>query len=249
MRSWGTQGIAVKLPITFASALALHAAAAVGFAALGAPHGTSAKPDVLGQTIEIDQVSSPVVHEEEVAPVTHVSNEKHSSMGAPQRTPNVVARSSGVTTPAAAATSDALPAMPPAETPDTRPPEPVRFKMSMNSSGSPGRVSASSTASASSEEVAAEGDVSERAAQVGGAKPAYPAEAIAQGVELSAPIPFEIVVDASGKVVSARPLRHAGYGFDEAAAAALRTYRFSPAKRNGHAVAVRMKWTVDFRFD
>jgi TonB family protein len=216
-------------------------------AALGAPHGTSAKPDVLGQTIEIDQVSSPVVHEEEVAPVTHVSNEKHSSMGAPQKAPNVVARSSGVTTPAAAAaTSDALPATPPAETPDMRPPEPVRFKMSMTSSGGPGRVS---TSAASSEEVATEGDVSERAAQVGGTKPAYPAEAIAQGVELSAPIPFEIVVDASGRVVSSRPLRHAGYGFDEAAAAALRTYRFSPAKRNGHAVAVRMKWTVDFRFN
>jgi TonB family protein len=235
----------VKLPVTFASALALHAAAAVGFAALGAPHGTSAKPDVLGQTIEIDQVSSPVVHEEEVAPVTHASMEKHSSIGAPQKAPNVVARSSGVTTPAAAATSDALPATPPAETPDTHP-EPVRFKMTMNASGT-GRVS--SSAASTSEEVAAEGDVSERAAQVGGTKPSYPAEAIAQGVELSSPIPFEIVVDASGRVVSARPLRHAGYGFDEAAAAALRTYRFTPAKRNGHAVAVRMKWMVDFRFD
>lgn len=235
----------MKLPITFVSALALHAAAAVGFAALGAPHGTSARPDVLGQTIEIDQVSSPIVHEEEVAPVTHASVEKHSSIGA-QRAPNVVARSSGVTTPAAAATTDALPATPPAETPDTHP-EPVRFKMSMNASGTPGHVSASGASS--SEEVAAEGDVSERAAQVGGTKPAYPAEAIAQGVELSSPIPFEIVVDSSGHVVSARPLRRAGYGFDEAAAAALRTYRFTPAKRNGHAVAVRMKWTVDFRFD
>jgi len=50
-------------------------------------------------------------------------------------------------------------------------------------------------------------------------------------------------------VVSARALQHAGYGFDEAAMAALRTYRFAPAKRNGRAVAVRMKWTVDFRFD
>jgi TonB family protein len=235
----------VKLPVTFVSALALHAAAAVGVAALGAPHGTSAKADVLGQTIEIDQVASPVVHEEEVAPVTHTSVDRHSSLGAPQqKAPSIVSRASGVTTPAAA-TSDALPATPPAETPDTRP-EPVRFKMSMNASGAPGHASASA---ASSEEVAAEGDVSERAAQVGGTKPAYPAEAIAQGVELSAPITFEIVVDASGHVVSAHPLRHAGYGFDEAAAAALRTYRFTPAKRNGHAVAVRMKWAVDFRFD
>jgi TonB family protein len=229
----------VKLPVTFASALALHAAAAVGFAALGAPHGTNAKPDVLGQTIEIDQqVVAPLVHEEEVAPVTHASVEKHSSIGTPHAAMNVVARPSGIT-PAIAATSDATP------------PEPVRFKMSMNAqSGTAASFGARVTSgAASSEEIAAEGDVSERAAQVGGTKPSYPAEAIAQGVELSAPLPFEIVVDTSGHVVAARPLRHAGYGFDEAAAAALRTYRFTPATRSGHAVAVRMKWTVDFRFN
>jgi TonB family protein len=40
---------------------------------------------------------------------------------------------------------------------------------------------------------------------------------------------------------------HVGYGFDEAAAAAMRKYRFSPAARDGHAVSVRMPWTVQFR--
>ena len=237
----------MKLPVTFASALALHAAAAVGFAALGAPHGTSPKPDVLGQTIEIDQVAAPVAHEEEVAQVTHASVEKHSSMGTPHQAMNVVARTTGMAP--AAATSDTLPA-PPTTTTDA-PPEPAHFKMKMNASGGSGTASGANVVSsgAAGDEIAGESDVSERAAQIGGTKPAYPAEAIAQGVELSAPIPFEIVVDASGRVVSAHALRHAGYGFDEAAAAALRTYRFSPARRNGHAVAVRMKWTVDFRFD
>jgi protein TonB len=62
-------------------------------------------------------------------------------------------------------------------------------------------------------------------------------------------LPLEIVVNASGSVVDARLLRHAGYGLDEAALRAIRAYRFAPAQRAGHGVSVRMRWVVDFRLD
>jgi len=229
----------VKLPVTIALALGLHAAAAAGALAIGRQHGTSTQSSfVVGNaTIDVvnDEPVTPVVQEERVA--THVSTStKESLRGAPSGVA-VIARTSS----SSAASPDALPEPPPVQTA-----EPVRFKMSASSSGG---ASARPAVRADVDEVATEADVSERAAKVGGVMPTYPSEAVAQGVELGSPLPFEIVVDSSGHVVSARPLRHAGYGFDEAAAAALRTYRFSPAKRNGHAVAVRMKWTVDFRFN
>jgi TonB family protein len=75
--------------------------------------------------------------------------------------------------------------------------------------------------------------------------PAYPADAREEGIE--ADVPLEIIVDKSGAVKSVSPLAPAGYGFDEAAASAIRRYRFSPATREGRAVAVRMKWIVQFR--
>ncbi len=234
----------MKIPVSIASALAIHAAAAVGVFALGSAHGKGAAPAIVGETtIEVDEelhlvLPPPVVHEDHVeAPVATAV--KESSRGAPS-TVNVLARAATTST----ASADAIPEPPPVQTA-----EPMRFKMSA-SSGSGGASShVQTTTPATVEEVAVEADVSERAAKLGGVAPAYPPEALSQGVELGSPLPFEIVVDTSGHVVSERPLRHAGYGFDEAAAAALRTYRFSPAKRNGHAVAVRMKWTVDFRFN
>lgn len=76
-------------------------------------------------------------------------------------------------------------------------------------------------------------------------EPPYPAAAETAGVE--AQVPVEIVVDATGAVRSARALQHAGYGLDEAATLGVRAYRFTPAKRSGHAVAVRMKWSVVFK--
>jgi len=87
--------------------------------------------------------------------------------------------------------------------------------------------------------------VSQSARLVRSVIPAYPTDARSE--EIEADVPLEIVVDRSGVVVSARSLAHAGYGFDEAALNAIRQYRFSPADRAGHAVAVRMPWTVQFR--
>ena len=74
---------------------------------------------------------------------------------------------------------------------------------------------------------------------------AYPAHARADDVE--GDVAVEIVVDREGRVIDARVLRPAGHGFDEAALSAVRAYRFSPAQREGHAVRVRMPWSVQFR--
>ncbi len=77
------------------------------------------------------------------------------------------------------------------------------------------------------------------------ASPEYPAEARAQGIEAS--VVLEIVVDTAGRVQSARVARSAAAGFDEAALAAVRSYRFAPATLDGRAASVRMRWSVEFR--
>jgi protein TonB len=90
-----------------------------------------------------------------------------------------------------------------------------------------------------------ENAVSARAKVVASASPIYPPKARAEEVESD--VPLEIVVDTQGRVVEARVLNRAGFGFDEAALAAIRSYRFSPAQREGHAVRVRMRWSVQFQ--
>lgn len=74
---------------------------------------------------------------------------------------------------------------------------------------------------------------------------AYPAGARSDDVE--GDVGVEIVVDREGRVVEARLSRPAGHGFDDAALAAIRRYRFTPAQRDGHTVRVRMPWSVQFR--
>jgi protein TonB len=230
------------LVLAFAGAFALHAAAAVSIAALGLPHGNGEKPAVTGQTIEIEQDPIvPIVRVREPLPVAPTS--AVASRGTPHAQP--VDAAPKVAAIASAAATDTVPEPVPTEAPIA----PVHFAMKVSArAGTPDGNAQAAPASAQ-EEVVRDEDVSVRAHQVGGALPTYPAEALAQGVELSAPIAFEIVVDTSGRVTATRELRHVGYGFDEAAEAALRNYRFSPAQRGGHAVAVRMRWTVDFRLN
>jgi protein TonB len=90
-----------------------------------------------------------------------------------------------------------------------------------------------------------ENAVSSRAKVVTSAAPTYPPKARSEEVESD--VPLEIVVDTQGHVVEARVLNRAGFGFDEAALTAIRSYRFSPAQREGRAVRVRMRWSVQFR--
>ena len=90
-----------------------------------------------------------------------------------------------------------------------------------------------------------EGEVTVPARLVAASPLGYPPAARQADVELD--VPVDIVVDAGGHVVSARAAVRAGYGLDDAAVRAMRDYRFSPALRAGSPVAVRMRWTVQFR--
>jgi TonB family protein len=87
--------------------------------------------------------------------------------------------------------------------------------------------------------------VTSRARLASGGAPAYPESARADGIE--ADVPLEIVVSPAGTVETARVIRPAGHGLDEAALDAVRAYRFTPAIKDGHAVRVRMQWLVQFR--
>ena len=108
-----------------------------------------------------------------------------------------------------------------------------------------GGATAAASADTDGEAALGEGDVNEPARLVTPSPLVYPAAARAAAIELD--LPVEIVVDRTGRVSAARALRHAGYGLDEEALRAIHEYRFSPAKRAGRAVPVRMRWTVQFR--
>jgi len=72
--------------------------------------------------------------------------------------------------------------------------------------------------------------------------PEYPEAARAGG--LSAEVLLELDLSVEGRVIDARVARPAGHGFDEAALAAGRKLRFSPAEIDGKPSAV----TVEYRF-
>jgi protein TonB len=80
-----------------------------------------------------------------------------------------------------------------------------------------------------------------------GPAPAYPRDA--QEDRLEGDVPLEILVDTTGRVLEVKALRTAGHGFDESALSAVRKWTFKPQKRDGHPVAVRLQWTVQFRLD
>jgi len=94
-------------------------------------------------------------------------------------------------------------------------------------------------------EPAAEAAVDTPAQLLAGASPSYTLEAQAAGIE--ADLPLEIVVDGTGAVLSAHALSHVGYGLEEAALRSVRAARFTPARRAGKAVAVRMRWLMRFQ--
>jgi protein TonB len=77
--------------------------------------------------------------------------------------------------------------------------------------------------------------------------PLYPAAAAAAGIETD--VPVDVIIDAEGAVTDVRLPRHVGYGLDEAAVAAARSYRFSRGLRAGRPVRVRMRCTVTFRLN
>jgi protein TonB len=74
----------------------------------------------------------------------------------------------------------------------------------------------------------------------------YPADAKRMGIE--GVVTFKIGVDEKGDVADVRIVERAGHGFDEAAAKAMRRFKFKPAIANdGRPVPCRISYT--FRFN
>lgn len=223
--------------ISFASALVFHVGVA-GVVVLGAPHGPSVRVATTGDEIEIENDVPEAVYVEHVqAPLT--SEVREASHGAPTSV-HVLARAA---TQVSTGSDDVIPMPEPTQTP------PAHFAISLSEQIGTSGGSVVLPPTPPQGDVVSDAEVTERARKLAGATPVYPTDAIAQAVELDSPLPFEIVVDTRGRVEGVRALSHAGHGFDEAAIAALRTFRFSPAQRYGHAVRVRMHWTVDFRLN
>lgn len=56
-----------------------------------------------------------------------------------------------------------------------------------------------------------------------------------------------MVVDADGRPRGIKVMRSVGLGLDEKAIEAVKTWKFDPARKDGHAVAVQISVEVDFR--
>ena len=123
----------------------------------------------------------------------------------------------------------------------------VAMRVSSSSTVSGDRHAATETGEggSGSDAVLSEKDVSVPARLTASGPVAYPPEA--RRAEIEADVPVQILVDRAGRVLEASSLSAHGYGLDEAAVQAIRNWRFSPARRDGHAVRVRMRWTVQFR--
>jgi periplasmic protein TonB len=116
--------------------------------------------------------------------------------------------------------------------------------------GGSGQVfgAAASTGSARVEVVEApapQQGVSSPARCAGGGTPPYPPGARRDGVE--GDVLMALVLSTSGTVESVRVLKGPGHGLDEAAVAAVRTWRCSPKMEDGRSIRVTMPWTMQFR--
>jgi vitamin B12 transporter len=69
-------------------------------------------------------------------------------------------------------------------------------------------------------------------------EPTYPSEAAAE--KRRATVVLRLTLDAEGRVTAADVVEPGGYGFDEAAVAALLSSRFTPAMRNGQAIPAKI---------
>lgn len=76
-------------------------------------------------------------------------------------------------------------------------------------------------------------------------EPNYPPGAAELGLE--AIVILTVVIDTTGVISSVTPLRLAGHGFDEAAAATVRKWRFHPGQKDNRPVPILATIQVNFR--
>lgn len=72
----------------------------------------------------------------------------------------------------------------------------------------------------------------------------YPPQAKQAGIE--GPVVMDLIIDPQGKVQESFLIQGPGHGLDEAALAAIRDFRFHPAKIKDQAVAVQIRYTYRF---
>lgn len=75
---------------------------------------------------------------------------------------------------------------------------------------------------------------------------AYPKQALDDGFRAPAEVALTLTIDASGVVTKAVVEKPAGHGFDEAAVAAAQKLEFEPARRDGKAIAARIRFVYRF---
>lgn len=78
-------------------------------------------------------------------------------------------------------------------------------------------------------------------------KATYPEEARKLGME--GDVLLKLTIDHTGKVVSAKVVKRAGYGFDEAALAAVKRFRFKPGLDGGEPITTEINYTYTFLLD
>ncbi|MBI3181561.1 MAG: TonB family protein [Myxococcales bacterium] len=79
---------------------------------------------------------------------------------------------------------------------------------------------------------------------LGDARAEYPKDAFDAG--LQAEVGLRLTIDETGQVSEAAVTRSAGHGFDEAAAEAVRRFRFRPAEVDGRPATVQMDYVYHF---
>lgn len=72
----------------------------------------------------------------------------------------------------------------------------------------------------------------------------YPEEAKKAGIE--GPVVMELLIDDQGQVRQVTLVKGPGFGLNEAALSAIKSFKFRPAKMQDQAVAVKIKYTYRF---
>lgn len=80
-----------------------------------------------------------------------------------------------------------------------------------------------------------------------GPAPSYPMEAKLAGVRGT--VEFKAVIGKNGRIKSLTLLQPVGMGLDDAAAEAVRTWRYSPTMLNGEPVEIDTEINVNFRLN
>jgi TonB family protein len=231
-------------PAWIASAL-VHGALVLGVAT--AVHVRATPPPLSGPTVtvevQVDTVSAvppvPAPPPDRIEParvVAHAATHTTSAVATPPSPPSIASPVPSTNAPQVVAAPGA----------------PATFVISMSSGSFSGTVTASPAITAPSsqavgadDEIVDEKGVSSPATVATQPVPTYPVEA--RAAEIESDVPVDIVVDKTGHVIEARVAHRVGWGLDEAALDTVRRTHFHPAQRNGRTVAVRMRWTMQFR--